>query len=270
MITRHDYGEVVQFMMGKRIDDIIPFSMAVYYVDGIMIDTGPYSVYEDMEEALQGLPIQKVVNTHHHEDHVGNNCYFNQKGIPIYAHQLTASLNQDPSQWTSRLLDYQKLLFDYPPASDCSVLDEFVNGDKYQYQVIHTPGHAHDHICLLDAQNGRLFAGDLFRGEEVKNLRIDEDVHLTMDSLEKLLAYDFNTIFCCSGRIYNEAKQRIRHKLNWWQNLYHQAVNLTEQGYKREIIRDRLLGKENRLTEATVGDSSKINMINSLLDGCPR
>ncbi|MGE5380077.1 MAG: MBL fold metallo-hydrolase [Methylocystaceae bacterium] len=265
MITRNNLGEVVQFMMGKQIGDIVPFSMAVYYVDGIMIDTGPYSVFNELETALSGLPIKKVVNTHHHEDHVGNNIYFQQRNIPILAHELTIPLNRDPSLWTSRFLYYQEVLFDYPPASECSPLGDFIQGDQYQYQVVFTPGHAHDHICLVEEENGWLFAGDLFRGEEVKNLRIDEDVHLTMTSLEKLLNYNFDTIYCCSGRVYDQAKQRIRHKLNWWRNLYHQAVSLEEQGFEREIIRDKLLGKENRLTEATVGDSSKINMINSLL-----
>ncbi|MGE5454129.1 MAG: MBL fold metallo-hydrolase, partial [Methylocystaceae bacterium] len=230
MITRTDYGEVTKFMMGKQLGDTIPFSMAVYYVDGLMIDTGPYSVYDELEDALGGLSIKKVVNTHHHEDHVGNNCYFNQIGIPIFAHQLTVPLNQAPTFWTSRFLDYQKLLFDYPPASDCLVLGDYISGDKYQYRVIHTPGHAHDHICLWEEQNGWLFSGDLFRGERVKNLRVDEDVHTTIASLEKLLAFNFNTIYCCSGQVYDQAKQRIMNKLNWWQNLYHQAISLSEQG----------------------------------------
>lgn len=265
VISRNQHGEVIQFMMGKKFGDIVPFSMAVYYVDGIMIDSGPFTVNQEMSAAMEGLPVNKVVNTHHHEDHVGNNLFFHQRGIPVYAHQLTVPLNENPDLWTGRLMEYQYLLFDCPPACPCQPLNEYVEGIKYRYRIIHTPGHAHDHICLLDEEHGWLFTGDLFRGEKVKNLRVDEDVHETIESLEHLLNYDFDTMYCCSGRVFDNAKQRIRNKLDWWHDIHQQALTMEQAGYPLTEIRDRLLGTENIITDFTKGDSSKLNMIASFL-----
>lgn len=265
MITRNDYGEVIQFLMGKEINGEVLYSMAAYYVDGLLIDTGPIKVADEVGNVFQGIPVEKVVNTHHHEDHIGNNLYFQEKGIPIFAHELAVPLIKEPSMWISRLLNYQKLVWGIPPASNCNTLGDIIEGNKYRFKIIHTPGHSLDHISLLEEKNGWLFTGDAFLGEKVKLLRSDEDVHLSINSLTRLLNYDFDTIFCCSGRVFDRAKQRVHVKLDWWQQLYQQITDLANQGYEAVDIRDKLLGKENVFAQVTEGDMSKLNLIHSFL-----
>ncbi|NPV93210.1 MAG: MBL fold metallo-hydrolase [Firmicutes bacterium] len=265
MITRSDYGEVSQFIMGKEVNGKVLYSMAVYWVDGLLIDSGPYSVAGEVAKAFQGIPVEKIVNTHHHEDHIGNNRFFQEKGAPVFAHELAVPLINHPSPWVSRLRDYQKLVWEIPPASICSPLGDWVESSRYRFRVIHTPGHSPDHISLLEESSGWLFTGDLFLGEQVKILRSDEDVHLSMASLNKLLDYDFDTIFCCSGRVFDNAKQRMRDKLDWWKELYQQAAGLAEMGYDAAAIRDKLLGEENIIAQITAGDISRLNLIKSFL-----
>lgn len=265
MINRSEYKEVSQFVMTKEISEKVMYSMAAYYVDGLLIDTGPYSLTAEARSLFKVIPVEKVVNTHHHEDHIGNNYLFQDKCVPIFAHELAVPLIKEPSLWTSRLLDYQKLLLGFPPASNCRPLGDYIKSNKYRFRLIHTPGHSLDHICLLEEQNGWLFTGDLFLGEKVKIFRSDEDIHLSMASLAKLLHYDFDTIFCSSGRIFNHAKQRVKDKLNWWQDLYQQVIKMAEQGYDATNIRDELLGNENYFAQVTEGDMSKFNLIQSFL-----
>ena len=267
MITRNDYGEVIQFIMGKEHNGKVLYSMAAYYVDGLLIDTGPFTVADEVGKVFQGIPVEKVVNTHHHEDHTGNNFYFQEKGIPVFAHELAVPLINQPSKWTSRLLNYQKLIWGIPPASICRPLGDSVQSSRYSFKVIHTPGHSADHIALLEEKNGWLFTGDMFLGEKVKLMRSDEDVHLSMASLAKLLDYDFNTIFCCSGKVFDNAKQRVHDKLSWWKDIYKQVVQLTEKGHDATFIRDKLLGEENFFARVTEGDMSKLNLIQSFLSG---
>ncbi|OLN32031.1 MBL fold metallo-hydrolase [Desulfosporosinus metallidurans] len=269
MIIQSNYGEVSQFLMGKEINGNVLYSMAVYYVDGLLIDTGPKTVMKEARSIFQDIQVEKVVNTHHHEDHIGNNLYFQEKGIPIFAHELAVPLINDPSQWIPRLLDYQKLVWGTPPSSISSPLGDSIEGNNYRFKVIHTPGHSPDHISLLEEKNGWLFTGDMFLGEKVKLMRSDEDVHLSMVSLTKLLDYEFDTIFCCSGRVFDNAKQRVNDKLSWWQGLYQQIVQMVEQGYDTTVIRDKLLGEENAFAQLTGGDISKLNLIRSFLSSLP-
>ncbi|MGE5403959.1 MAG: MBL fold metallo-hydrolase [Candidatus Saccharibacteria bacterium] len=269
MLTRSEYGEIIQLSMGKEMWGQIPYAMSVFYVDGLLIDTGPFTVFQEAAIAFKDLPVRQVINTHHHEDHVGNNTYFSEQGLPILAHELAVPLIVDPTLWTDRFMNYQKLLFDYPPASPCRVLGEFIDGNNYRFQVIHSPGHSHDHICLLEPQNGWLFTGDVFRGEKGRNFRVDEDFYIYMATLERLLDYEFDTIFCCSGVIFDNAKQRVQNKLAYWRELRDQVFEMTRQGCEPEEIRAKLLGEENVITQFTEGDSSKINLVNAILKGYP-
>ncbi|MGE5415873.1 MAG: MBL fold metallo-hydrolase [Acidobacteriota bacterium] len=269
MLTRSDYGEIIQLSMGKEMYGQIPYAMSVFFVDGLLIDTGPFSVFPEAADAFKDIPVKSVICTHHHEDHIGNNTFFQDREIPILAHELAAPLIVDPTLWTDRFMNYQKLLFDYPPPSACSSLDDFVEGNKYRFQVIHTPGHSHDHICLLEPQNSWLFTGDVFRGEKGRNFRVDEDFYVYMATIEKLLDYDFDTIFCCSGVIFDNAKQRMRNKLAWWRELRDQVFEKTRQGCEPEEIRAQLLGNENIITQFTEGDSSKINLVHAILKKYP-
>ncbi len=269
MIIQSNYGEVSQFFMGKEINGNVLYSMAVYYVDGLLIDTGPKTVMNEAQSIFQDIQVEKVVNTHHHEDHIGNNLSFQEKRIPIFAHELAVPLINDPSQWISRLLDYQKLIWGTPSASISNPLGDSIESNNYKFKVIHTPGHSADHICLLEEKNGWLFSGDLFLGEKVKLLRNDEDVHLSMASLTKLLDYEFDTIFCGSGRVFDNAKQRVNEKLSWWQGLYRQIVQMEKQGYDAPVIRTKLLGEENAFAQLTGGAISKLNLIQSFLSSLP-
>ncbi len=43
-----------------------------YLIDGLLMDTGQPRVQKELSEVLQNERIDKIVVTHHHEDHHGN------------------------------------------------------------------------------------------------------------------------------------------------------------------------------------------------------
>lgn len=266
MIVRNDYGEVTQLVLNIDLEGQTAYTMAIYYVDGILIDTGPLKQREEFLPFLDALDVEKVVNTHHHEDHIGNNPLFNEKGISIFAHPEGVPLINDTSLWTPQLLYYQRLFFETPPSSLCSPIEDFIDGRKYRFRVIHTPGHAPDHIALLEEQNGWLFTGDLFRSVKVTHLRRNEDFDLTMSSLEHLMNYDFQAIFCSGGRVYEPGMDKLREKIEWTENLQVNALRLKREGLDHEAIRDQLLGPENIMAQFTEGDYTKLNMIEAVLN----
>src|SRR5207244_6778258 len=45
----------------------------VYFVDGLLIDSGPPNLARDVRTLAGELRVRQCVTTHHHEDHSGNN-----------------------------------------------------------------------------------------------------------------------------------------------------------------------------------------------------
>lgn len=266
VIIRHDLGEVIQLLVNIEFEGQTAYTMALYYVDGLLIDTGPLSQRRELTPFLDDLAVDAVINTHHHEDHIGNNPFFEERGIPIFAHPSAVPLIRDTSLWTPQLLYYQRLFFDLPPSSNCRAAGDYISGRRYRFRVIHTPGHSPDHIALFEEQNGWLFTGDLFRSVKVTHLRKNEDYDATLASLENLMNCDFHTIFCSGGKVYEPGRVKLREKIQWSKTLQADALRLSDEGWDDTAIRDQLLGAENMMAQFTEGDYSKLNMIQAVLN----
>ncbi|NLB53559.1 MAG: MBL fold metallo-hydrolase [Syntrophomonadaceae bacterium] len=268
MISVQNFGDVTQFTMGRLIDGKPVYTIACYYIDGLLIDTGPFHVADEIEAAFADYPVDIIINTHHHEDHISNNIVFQQKLAvnKTYAHHLAVPLIENPNLWTDRLRAYQHLAWGAPPASKAFPIEETVKTPKYDFTVIHTPGHSHDHICLLEPGQGWLFSGDIFVREKVPTLRSDENVAELLTSLKKLLQYDFNTLFCSSGLVVEDAQEAIKRKIAYWEGLLAQVKELYYKNYSPEEIREKLLGKETILYGPSEGDFGKINLIMSFIN----
>jgi hydroxyacylglutathione hydrolase len=114
----------------------------IYLVEGndsaLIIDTG-YGTgdLKSYIKTLTKLPV-RVVNTHGHRDHSGNDHQF----PCIYAHPADFGMIAMPPELI--------------PVKEGFVFDL---GDR-RLEVIEVPGHTHGSICLLDLDNRILFAGD--------------------------------------------------------------------------------------------------------------
>jgi glyoxylase-like metal-dependent hydrolase (beta-lactamase superfamily II) len=159
----------------------------------LLVDTGAgLERIRPMAEAITSAPLT-VVNTHHHVDHVGGNREFDD----VWIHRAGAELLTSPphpacvegvldlvnSAWESVSPYEGEEILDLveedsrprrppddvgadelaqAPGAPTGVLDE---GDRIELgdrslEVLHTPGHSADSICLLDEDRGLLFAGD--------------------------------------------------------------------------------------------------------------
>ena len=140
-----------------------------------LIDTG--CGIGDLRRAVEAVTDKPVlvINTHTHSDHLGSNTQFDE--IAMFDHPLSHRVaEQGVSHETlqdeilaEKLVtrpwprDFDPSASSLPPFRVSRWLrpgDRIDLGDRDLF-VIHTPGEAEDHICLLDRVDRILFCGDI-------------------------------------------------------------------------------------------------------------
>jgi glyoxylase-like metal-dependent hydrolase (beta-lactamase superfamily II) len=182
-----------------------------------------------------------VVNSHHHFDHTGGNRFFDEFAI----HRNGADLVSGPSppDLAERYMAYAQRLLEawgpyraaddlyfhvltaeqmlrplpegFAPADyevvptvptrlldDGDVLD--LGGRKLQ--VLHTPGHSPDCICLLDEANGLLFGGDTINTGPIYAHLDESDLDQFARSTARLadMASEYRRVFVCHNLRFEE------------------------------------------------------------------
>jgi len=129
--------------------------------EAIAIDTATPSLAWIAEElAARAWTLKLIISTHGHWDHIGDNAAVSaHTGASIAVHPLDRD----------RLLHPKPLFapFEIPPSVPAVELAEGgeIRFGQIRLRVLHTPGHTEGSVCLLSADDGRLFSGDtLFAG----------------------------------------------------------------------------------------------------------
>lgn len=260
-VDRH--GEVAQMMMGREMDGAVLYWTAAYLVDGLLIDSGCAYTASELCRFLEGEKVELVVNSHHHEDHVGANAQLQQRNLPIYAHPLALPLINSRLP----LREYQEMVWGYPEPGAVLPLPAELKTGRYTFEVIETPGHSADHISLLEPEKGWCFTGDLFVSEDLKMLRSDEDIDGIIASLEKLLSLPVGelTLFTSLGRIFTGGRRAITAFLDHIRDLRDRVTRLSGEDLAAPEIRDRIFGRETQLAPLTGGHFSRLNLVEQLM-----
>ncbi|XXY53610.1 MBL fold metallo-hydrolase [Sorangium sp. So ce269] len=136
--------------------------------------------------AAGGRKVVAIAVTHHHADHVGGARFFaSELGVPVWAHAEAA-----------------------PRLRDVSIARRLADGDVVRLggpepmvvRVLHTPGHAPDHLCFLDEAQGVLVCGDMVAG--VGTILIDPregDMAVYLAQLERLAALGARVVLPAHG-----------------------------------------------------------------------
>lgn len=155
------YEEVTQIRLCRYTDFRPGTYVSAYLVDGLLVDSGPAHTAKELADFLKDKPVKTVVNTHHHEDHIAANALLQGRyGVELLAHPLAVNKINRPAT----LYPYQEEVWGYHIPSQVKEIGDSITSNHFQFEVIYTPGHDLDHICLFERKHGWLFSGDLFIG----------------------------------------------------------------------------------------------------------
>lgn len=128
---------------------------------GPLIVVDPAGGDAELLAAIGTRPVEAVVLTHGHFDHLGAvRSVLTATGCPLLVHEADARAITSAERSGGAMFG-----FDYTaPAADRLLVDgDFVQAGGLRMTVIHTPGHTPGSICLLG--EGHLLSGDtLFAG----------------------------------------------------------------------------------------------------------
>jgi glyoxylase-like metal-dependent hydrolase (beta-lactamase superfamily II) len=266
MLKIEQHGPVTVFRMGRHVASRkwVLYETHAFLIDDTMIDTGTMAVRKEWEMKLDGCRCSTIVNTHHHEDHIGNNRLFQDRfGAEIVAHPEALAFLEGPRR--IGMQPYRRVVWNTPDPSRGRPIGETVATSRRILQVILAPGHCPDHLCLYEPVNGWLFAGDIYCGKRVSYFRDDEDFNGTLKSLKRLAALDVRTIYCGFKGVVDEGGKALKEKIRGMEELRDRALEHHQKGLPPREIRRRLLGFEDKMYTISGGHFSKQNVIDSIL-----
>ena len=123
--------------------------------DVLVIDPG--DEYNKIKKAIGNRNVNGVIVTHNHFDQIGALNYFDS-------------------------------IYDY------NNLKEGINKiGNFAFEVIYTPGHTNDSICLYFKDNNKMFVGDFIFKDGIGRIDLGGNINDMIKSLHKISNYDKNT-----------------------------------------------------------------------------
>lgn len=172
--------------------------------DWLVLDPGPNDP-EHIERivAFVGDGLRTIVCTHGHPDHLPAALPLQQRtGAPILGRPSGAGFAKE---WAFR------------PDRTLEDGERLRVGDS-TLRVLHTPGHAEHHVCLLLEEDGLLFSGDhILNGSTTVIDPPDGDMRAYVESLHRLAREPFEFILPAHGHVIargrNEVARLIAHRM---------------------------------------------------------
>ena len=270
MLRINQYGEVTRIDSARTIAGRGRYWTTAYWVDGLLIDTGCAHTASEFVRFLDGKKLTGILNTHSHEDHIGANGQLQnqRKGLEVFAHPLALPVLENPGE-KQPLQMYRRVLWGWPKPCTGRAIEngEVIQTEHHVFQVIYTPGHSPDHICLLEPEQGWLFTGDLFVGGRDRALRADANIWQIIASLKQLVDLPLTRLFPGSARFRENPKEALVSKINYLEEVGGKVLALHRKGEREGEIVRRLFGGPMQIELITWGHFARIHLVRSYLEG---
>jgi len=217
----------VKFLHGGK----YPHCHGIFIDDQIRAVIDPASDENKLKAIQEERPVDILINSHSHEDHILFNFLFAE--ADLWVHPLDAPPMNDINCFIEQfdMLDemdgkttqqWQHFLTEeihYSPRVPDRLLndDELIEFGQTRMQVLHTPGHTPGHLSFYFPEEKVLFTGDLdmvkfgpYYGDKASS------IDATIKSLERLAAIEAETYLSAHGRegVFDGDPEHLRRYLN--------------------------------------------------------
>ena len=250
------YWEVARSYLGGEI-----YTTGFFLVDRTLIDCGPPNALPILKPLFTQMSPEKILMTHHHEDHTGNAAFFRQRNVEMLAHADAASALEQVSR---EIPFYRRLVWGRPKPATFSVMPSFVEGPAYSLEVIETPGHSQDHLCFFERKKGWLFTGDLYLASYLRYLRDDEDIFAIMSSLRRMIDLHPRILFCNHRGPVEQGEAALAKKLGFLEKLRDEVLKAVDRGVPLGELAGRLFKRDLFFRWISAGEFSTMNLLQAL------
>lgn len=241
----------------------VKLNVHCFVLDGVLIDTGAASLEQEFKPFFKQQDIEQVVITHFHEDHTGCAAFLQKHlNLPIYMNELKL----DSCKRKTDFPLYRKVFWGKRRPFHALAIGRTFSSRNATWDVIDTPGHAIDHLAFLNRKTGQLFTGDLYCQEKTKVVLREESVPTIIDSLMRVLTYDFEEVFCCHAGFLLDGRAALQRKLDYLLDLQGKIIKLYEAGFSPFQISQNLFPKKYPITLLSSGEWNSLHIINSILN----
>ncbi len=252
----------VRMMNGFIRFQAIQLNVHCFEVDGILIDTGAAALLEQFKPFFSEIDVDKIVLTHYHEDHSGCVQYLQQNyNLPVYMSDIRRLECMEKADYPL----YRKLFWGSRPRFSALAIGQQFLSRTSSWSVIETPGHTNDHLAFLNETTGQLFTGDLFVSPKTKVVLKEESIPQIISSIEKVLTYDFDEMYCNHAGFVKNGRQALKLKHEYLLELTNQIEMMNEKGLTIKEINHQLFPKKYPITRVSIGEWDSAHIVSSVL-----
>lgn len=248
MIQVEQYGPVIAIRMARRFLGKPLYWSTAYWLDGLLVDTGPAATASELVRVLEQVPVTQIALTHAHEDHMGGLGALRKRypHIPVFAAQRAQAIVQDPTQLQMQF--YRRVVWGSPEAVDeitpLNEVADVLRTPRFTLRAVETPGHSRDHVCYFEPSQRWVFSGDAFIGGRDRAWAREYDLLGVIGSLRTLAGLDIERLFPGSGNVRRSPANDILDKIAYLMQLARDVERLESAGMRAEAIAAQFFGKD--------------------------
>src|SRR5690625_3068295 len=229
-----------------------------FLVDGMLIDTGPKHSEAELIPFYENHSIDFVALTHSYEDHTGTAPWIQENlEVPLYIHPKGIGLCTQDYPYPR----YRQLTWGKREGFEAMPLGDTIQSRNREWQVIYTPGHADDHVSLLDEETGTLFSGDLFVAAKTKVIMHSESIPVIMDPMRVVPAYDCLSTFRCHAVYVESGKKTSGQKLDNLETPRGEVNKLHKEGLPIEDIKEPIVPRKDAVIGVSQGQWDSLHIV---------